>query len=671
MLVALAVAAALLILTALVPDRRIAAFATAGICGTAALADFGYLVAGAPLDALAVPLGLPGIGAILALDGLSAVFLLLMFVTGCAAALASVEDNPNHSYNATSPAFPVFLGGMALVLLAGDAFTLMTGFEAMSIASFVLVLTFDDEAGNRAASLLYLGMAVFSTVCLVPALILLAPKLPLGEAIQFAAMRVHPPEGWRAAVVLALVMLGAGAKAGLLPLHVWLPPAHSAAPAHVSAVMSGAMTKVAIYVLIRLLFDLCGPAQPMWWCAPLLIAGGLGAFLGGLRATMEPDIKSVLACSTIEHVSLIATAIGVAFAARASDLTPLAALAIGAALLHTLAHGTFKSLLFLSAGVVQAKAGTRALAYLGGLIHHMPRTTACAMIGAASLAALPPTSGFAGEWTLFQALFGAPRVGGLAFQVLICVVAALVALAAALAAVAAVRLIGVAFLGRPRSPRSAGASEAGPITFAAMAGLAALTSAIGLFPGPVMSLAGPAIRLLLPGGGDATRQGIFVLSPSAAMPGYVPLGVALLLAVIAGLGLMARRHFAKVGAELGGPPWDCGYTAPPQWLPFGNTAAQYGAASFSQPLRRMLGASILHAHEAVEMRQPGDTRPGSLTVTMRDPAAALLFGPLAAIRSWISVRAEGIQFLTVRRTLTIMFGSLVLFLALIALWEQA
>jgi formate hydrogenlyase subunit 3/multisubunit Na+/H+ antiporter MnhD subunit len=642
-----------------VGQPRIAALGTPGLCAVGTLLALTFLLAGAPEASLHLPFGLPGRGLWLGLDGLSGFLLLLLMLAGTASAVAALdEDSP------TAPFFPPFLGSMALTLLAADAFALLLGFELMSLASFALVLTRHRESETRSAALLYIGMAALGAACLVPAFGLLAPP---DFDLTFAAMRAHPPEGWRALAVLVLVLVGAGSKAGLAPLHVWLPPAHAAAPSHVSALMSGATTKVALYVAIRVLFDICGPAQPLWWSAALLVAGAAGAVLGGLRANIEHDLKSVLACSTIENLGLVAIGLGLAFAARAVDLPELAALALGGALLHAMAHGLFKTLLFIGAGAVQHGGGTRQLRLLGGLIHRMPVTTACVLAGAASLAALPPSSGFAGEWTLFQAVLGSPRVGGLGFQTMVAVVALLMALAVALAAAAAVRLVGVAFLGRPRSPRAAAADEVGRPTQAAMIALAALSGLIGLFPGAVLALASPALRLLT--GSDMSGRARLVLSPQLHAPGYWPLAVAVLLGLAAAFAVWLLRTRAVQGHRRG-PAWDCGFGTPPPWLPFGDPATQYGPASFSQPLRRMLGGAILHARERVDMPEPGETRPARLSVTSLDPAQAWLFDPVGRLRHRISVLADRMRVLTVRRTLSVMFTALVLFLICIGVLQQ-
>jgi formate hydrogenlyase subunit 3/multisubunit Na+/H+ antiporter MnhD subunit len=665
----LVVAALLLLaLVAAVAPRHRAPLAyrgTLALCVLGLLLDLTFLLGGAAPCSLALPFGLPGAGLSLGLDGLSAFFLLLVMLAATATATAALDAQGEPT--ASTPFFPAFVGAMALTLLAADGFALVLGLALMSLAAFALVLTYPHEAGTRAAALSGLGMAAFGAACLVPALALLAHPLPGGVDFRFAAMRAHPPEGWRAALVLVLVLLGTGSRAGLAPLHIWLPPTLAAAPAPVAALMAGVMTKVPLYVLVRVLFDLCGPAQPGWWATPLLLLGAAGAVLGGLSANLEGDIKRVLACTTVANVGLITIGLGMALAARAADLSPLAALALGGALLHTMAHGLFKTLLFLAAGAVQHGAGSRRLERLGGLIRGMPVTTASVLIGGASLAALPPSAGFAGVWTLFQAVLAAPRVGGLAMPMLVAVVAMLMALAVALAAAAAVRLVGVAFLGRPRSPRAAATAEAGRSTRAALIALAGLSGAIGLFPGAVLALAGPALRLLVSLGLEGR---IFVLriAPQADAPGYAAPAVAVLLGLALALVLWLGRTRAIAGHRVG-PAWDCGFGAPPPWLPFGDPLTQYSGASFGQPLRRALGA-LLAPRASVQASEPGDTSPARIEASFADPAAAWLLRPLARWRDRLCGLADAVQLLAVHRTLAVVFVVLVTFLAILALAGQ-
>jgi hydrogenase-4 component B len=630
--------------------------------GSAALSALGALLAvaclvgGGPPAALALPIGLPagvlaGGGVSLVLDPLAAFFLLILFVSATFCAVYAIDQHDAEDRRALA-GFPLFVATMALTVLAGDGFTLVLGFELMSLISWLMVLARHEDPVSRHAGLFYVGMALFGALCLIPALAFLAPSAH-GPDLHFAAMRAAPPEGWRAGVVLVLVLLGAGSKAGLAPLHPWLPLAHPAAPGHVSALMSGAMTKVALYVLIRLLFDVCGAAQPLWWGIPLLAMGAASALIGALRATAESDIKAVLASSTVENVGLVAIGIGLAMVARGADLPALATLALAGALLHALNHGVFKTLLFLCAGSAAHGAGTRALSRLGGLIHRMPVTTACVMVGAACLAGLPVFAGFAGEWLLLQAVLAAPRIGDLALQTLFTVLASVMALAIALAAVAAVRLVGVVFLGRPRTPRAAVADEAGRYGRGAMIGLALLAGLLGLLPGQALWLVDPVLRTLT-GLGMGDRAGWLMVSPSIETPGYAALPVLLLLALAAFGARLALRRFAARG-QTRGPAWAGGFAAPPAWLPFGDPVTQYGGASFAQPLARTLGHAVLGSAESSD-RLP-------------DPAETWVFRPLARARAVVSRAADAMQLLTIRRILMVMFVVLVLFLAVIAALE--
>ncbi len=648
---------------------RLAYWGSLALCGTGAVAVLIYLIGGARAGSILVPFGLAGQPSVLALDGVSGFFMLLLMLAGAAATAAALDDHnrgpgtEDGTDNATAPAFPIFLGGMALTLLAGDAFALLAGFEAMSLASFALVLTHHRQPPVRAAGLLYLGMASLSALCLIAALALLS-----AHGASFSAMRARPPEGVRAAFVLALVLIGAGAKAGLAPLHVWLPPAHAAAPGPVSALMSGAMTKMAIYVMIRLLFDLSGPAQPIWWALPLLAMGVGSAVLGAFRANIETDVKTILACSTIENVGLVVVGLGLAMAARAADLSALAGLALGASLLHAFGHGLFKTVLFLGAGAIQHATLTRKLQRLGGLASRMPITTGCMILAAASLAGLPPSAGFASEWMLLQTVLGAVRLGGLGLQIMICVLAAGVVLAMALAASAAVRLIGVALLGRPRSAEAATAAEAGPPLRWAVLSLSCLVLMIGLFPGAVLDLAEPALRLLATGT-MAERAGFMSITPTAEAPGYTAIAVLALLG-LAGFAVMAVLRARAVAGHRTGPAWDCGLGAPPPWLPFGDPRLQYAGGSFAQPLRRVLGGTLLATTATLDMPPPGDPRPATYHETETDPAETALFQPTARLRTELTRFADRMQFLTVRQILTVMFGLLIGLLAFVALVEQ-
>ena len=619
--------------------------------------------------ATSLPLGTPFGPMLVALDGLSAWFLLLLGLAGAPAslyALAHERAAPPRSL----AALPLFLAGMALTLLAADGLTLLLGFEAMSLASWALVASDHAKPENRRAARLYLAFAALGAACLIPALGLLAGP---GGALGFEAIRQTPPEGWRAGLILALVLAGAGSKAGLVPLHAWLPLAHPAAPTHISALMSAAMTKVALYVVARLLLDLGGPAQPLWWGVPLVMLGAASALLGALRANLEEDGKTLLACSTIENIGLIAIGLGLAACFRAADLGALAALAAGAALLHALHHAVFKTLLFLGLGEAAQGGGSRHLDRLGGLIHAMPWTAACVLVGAGAAASLPPLSGFASEWLLLQALLQAWRVGDLAFQLLLLGAAATAALAAALAAAAMVRMFGLVFLGRPRTPRVLGATEGGWLPRAALLVPAGLTVLLGLLPGPMLALGAEAQQILI-GAAMGDRAGPLSISVGDGAARYWPLGLALLLGLCGAAvwyAVKQRAPQAVRGEPARGPAWDCGFAAPPPHLPFGDPLTQPSAAGLGQPLRRMLGTTMLGARESVTMPPPGDPAAARIEAGFRDPAFALLLRPLAALRDTVAAQAERLRGLSIRQALMLPFGTLVALLALVAWLERA
>jgi formate hydrogenlyase subunit 3/multisubunit Na+/H+ antiporter MnhD subunit len=552
---------------------------------------------------------------------------------------------------------------MAAVLLAADGFSLLLGFETMSLASWGLIAARHPRGPGRRTARLYLGFALFSGVCLAAGFALLA-----AGSLGFAAIRSAPPEGWVAGAVLVFVLLGAGSKIGLVPFHVWLPLAHPAAATPVSALMSGAMVKVALYVMLRMLMDLCGPAQPLWWGLPLMAAGAATALVGALRANIERDIKAALACSTLENMGLMVLALGLALTFRGADLRPLAALALGAVLLHAMNHAGFKALLFLCAGAVQSLAGSRDPDRLGGLIHRMPWVAGCAMLGAASAAALPPFSGFASEWLLLQSLIQGWRVAEMSVQLLAAAVLAVAGMAIGLAAAAMVRFVGLVFLGRPRAPRTAGATDVTGLMRTALLMPAVACAALAGLAAPMLALAGGAIRLLL---GENARAPVAGLDLALAEVGarYTPWAVAALLLAVAGLTALAVRHRSRQEPARG-PAWDCGFMPPPAHLPFGNPLSQVSAAGLGQPIRRSLGSIALALRERHEEAAPGSPLPATLRVDAGDRGFTQMLYPLARARRAISREAESLRNLTLRTFLAIGFGTLILLLALVAWLER-
>ncbi len=602
-----------------------------------------------PVETIALPFGAPGLTLTASLDGLSAYFLLLVFIVA-AASLFAARDY----VIASGPLLYAFVAGMVITLIAGDGFGMFFGFETMAAASWLLILAGDDTHTQQAGR-------VTMTMAMIGALALLAAQAAgFGLAGSFADWRAAPPTGERAVMLLVLALIGVGSKAGLPPFNAWLPMAHTAAPAPVSAIMSGAMTKVALYVLIRLLFDLAGPNQPLWWGVPLLLLGAIAAVYGALRANFETDIKFVLAASTIENVGVIAAAIGLAMIAQSANMQVLGAVALGAALLHALSHGVVKCLMFLSAGYVDHEAGGRRLDRLGGLIHFMPTTALCAILGAGSLAALPPTAGFASLWLLFQSLLTAPRLGSFLLQIMLPLAALLLAIGGALALASMIRLIGVAFLGRPRAVRTAGAHETSWPSQLLLVGLAALAALIGIFPALPLYLAGSALHTLTGVNLDASTS-LFGIGALANGSFYAALPIALILAAI----IVAVRLLSaiKPPSERRARIWDNGYRAPPVFQPFGDTVTQYGAASLSEPLGRTLAVPLLNWQIT--------TAESHFSISWHDPFLRFIHPPILRARDWLADRAEPIQRLTIRRTLGLMMAALVILLAVVAWLEQS
>lgn len=612
----------------------------------------------APTGGLVLPLGIPWIGANLRLDALSAVFLFVVNLGGAAASLYGLGyGRHDHAPERVLPFFPAFLAGMNLVPLAGDAYTFLLAWEFMSLASWALVVSHDKEAGNVQAGLVYILMASFGTLALMLAFGLLAA----GGGFTFEAMRASPPTGWAGAIVLALTLLGAGSKAGLVPLHVWLPLAHPAAPSHVSALMSGVMTKVAVYGFIRIVFDLAGPPA-WWWGLPVIAAGAVAGVVGVLQALLQSDTKRVLAFSTIENIGLIFVGLGLALAFQAAGFGGAAALAFTAALFHVFNHAAMKSLLFFGAGAVLTATGSRVMDRLGGLIHRMPVTSVVMLIGAAAISALPPLNGFASEWLVFQAILLSPELPAWGLKLLVPAAGALLALAAALAAACFVRLYGIVFLGRPRSDEAANAHEVDAFSRAAMIALAAICVLAGLFPGLVIDRLQPAVTALvgvtMPAQGEVAWLSIVPVAESRSS--YNGLLVFLFIAASALLAALVIHRLAT-GAVRRAPPWDCGF-------PNADPVTQYSAGSFAQPIRRVFARSLFAARERVEMPPPGSLAPARIEVTARDPAWAFLFLPLAGLVETISTRANRLQYLTIRQYLALVFGALVLLLLVLALW---
>ena len=611
-------------------------------------------------DALVLPVGLPWLGAHFRLDRLGAVFLALIDLGGTGASLYAIgygrhEPAPRR----VLPFFPAFIAGMNLVVVADDAYTFLFAWELMSLASWALVMADHRSADSQRAGIVYLLMATFSALTLLLAFGLLAA--PQG-GYAFADMRAGALPPGRAALVLTLALIGAGSKAGLMPLHAWLPLAHPAAPSHVSALMSGVMTKVAIYAFIRIVFDLLGPTT-WWWAVPVLTAGGTAATLGVLHALMERDLKRLLAYSTIENVGIVFIGLGLALAFRANAMPAAAALALTAALFHAFNHMLFKSVLFFGAGSVLVATGERNIERLGGLTRVMPVSAACVLIACMAISALPPLNGFASEWLTFQTILVSPALPQWGLRLLVPAVGTLLALAAALAAACFVRAYGIAWLGRPRSACVERARETDRFSLAAMAGFAALCVLAGLFPGLVIDALSPAVQLLV-GGRLPSESGLPWLSiePSADRnTSYNALRVFVFIVGAATTGWVAV-HRLGTSAVRRAQLWDCGY-------PGLGPASEYSAAGYAQPIRRVFGPLAFRSSETVMMPPPGDLSPARIRKHLHDQAWELLYLPLCDAVLALAELFNRFQFLTIRRYLSFVFLALVGLLLALTLWQ--
>jgi formate hydrogenlyase subunit 3/multisubunit Na+/H+ antiporter MnhD subunit len=614
---------------------------------------------GATPSTVELPIGLPFVGAHFRLDALAVFFLIIVNLAGGLASLYAVghgqaEVEPERIL----PFFPAFLAGMNLVVMADDAFSFLLAWEFMSLTSWALVIAEHHQSENTRAATIYLVMASFGTLALLLAFGLMAG--PTGS-YTFPQMRLAEHSDIVRATIFVLFLAGAGSKAGLVPLHVWLPLAHPAAPSHVSALMSGAMTKVATYALVRLCFDWL-PPPAVWWSIVILVAGSVTALTGVLNALTERDLKRLLAFSTVENIGIIFVGLGLALAFEANGIDWAAALALTATLFHCLNHSLFKSLLFFGAGAVAHATGLRDIERLGGLIHKMPRTSFVFLGGCLAIAALPPLNGFASEWLLLQAILKSPQLPQWSLKLFAPAAGVALALATALSANCFVRAFGITFLGRPRSEAAARATETDRWSLAAMFALLSLCLVAGILPGLVIDALSIIIRALV---GDR-------LPPQMAMPwlSVVPIAEGkssynglLVFSFIVISTTLAVQMIHRFGSHAlrRGPAWDCGY-------PEQSVATQYTADSFAQPIRRVLGDLANEIVEKLDMPAPDDGRPARFEIAVTDRIWNVLYAPIITSIRVISRELNRLQFLTIRNYLSLVFAALVGLLCLVAIW---
>jgi len=579
-------------------------------------------------------IGLPDLPFHLRLDNLNAVFALLLGFASAGISIYSAgyfRKGEGAAPGLLCLEYHLFLASMLMVLLADDGYSFMVAWESMALSSFFLVTTDHRHEEIRRAGYLYLLIAHVGAIA-----ILLSFGVMTGGAgdYTFAAMRTQHLSPFWASVAYLLALFGFGAKAGLVPVHVWLPEAHPAAPSPVSAMMSGVMLKTAIYGLLRVSFDLVG-STIWWWGVAAMAVGLVTALFGVLYSTVQSDMKRLLAYSSIENIGLLAVGIGLALIFHTYRMDALAALAMTAVFYHCLAHAGFKSLLFLCTGSVLHATHERSLGKLGGLIHRMPWVAWLALAGVIAGSGLPPLSGFVSEWLLLQGFLFSPGLPHPWLNMIVPVAAALVALVAALAGFAMVKFYGIVFLGQMREPGLKDAQDAGVLERIGLVWLAVITLLLGVLPSTVITLIDAATRQLL-GTGLAERMadhGWWMLAPiSADRASYQPLVflVTIVLSVLIGRQLVRRFYHGRLRRTQA---WDCGY-----W--FQSPRAQDTAEGFSQPIRRIFGPAFRMERHIPSIR---DEQP-IYSVKVEDHFWYWLYLPVARLVDAISgliVRVQG------------------------------
>ena len=537
-------------------------------------------------------LGLPDLPFHLRLDSLSAFFLFILgsATFGISLYATGYFRNEEKHIGTLCLEYHVFLAAMTFVLLADDAFLFMVSWEAMALSSYFLVTTDHKIPEIRRAGFIYLLMAH------VGAISILLYFGSMGGDYGFDAMRKTHLSGMQATFAFLLAFFGFGAKAGMLPLHVWLPEAHPAAPSPVSALMSGVMLKTAVYGLLRVLFDLLH--MQVWWWGVVILATGLStALFGAVFSAVQSDMKRLLAYSSVENIGIIFVGIGLTVIFKAYAMNSLAALALVATLYHCLNHAFFKSLLFLCTGSVLHATGERNLGKLGGLIHKMPWVAWTALIGSLAIAGLPPLNGFVSEWLLLQAFLFTPGLPHSYLNMLIPVAAAALVLTGAAAGYVMVKFYGIIFLGQPREEKLREAKSSGKWERAGFLWLAAGCVLLGLVPFFVIDhLAG--VSNFLVGASLENRDWLFLAPISSERASYSPLLFLIVTLSAIGLAFIAVRRFyhGRVRREI---PWNCGY---PVW----NARMQDTSEGFGQPIRQIFDPFFKVGRE---LPSPFDSKP--------------------------------------------------------------
>ncbi len=649
-------------LTLVAPSARAArvltALGTAIGCSAGLAAALMVLLSGEPASATFPHLVAAAGGIAITVDRLGALFLALVSSIGLLAAIYgasyTAEYDGRRSLRAFGVMFSGFLLGMALVPCAGNVFTFLLAWELMAVTSYFLVMTESDDADAREAGLWYAAMTHLGLVLLLPMFLLLAPS---PGATTFADLRTSaaglPPAIRNTGFLLALTAFGS--KAGIMPLHVWLPRAHPAAPSHVSALMSGVMIKLGIYGFLRVGADILG-AGPAWWGGAVLLAGSITALGGVLYALADNDLKRLLAYSSVENTGIILLGIGAGLVLRSYGLEPLAVAGFTAALLHIVNHACFKALLFFGAGSVLQQAHTRSMERMGGLVKGMPQTALFFLVGSAAAAALPPLNGFASEWMVFQALLSGGRIPPPGGAIGTPLAVGVLALTSGLAAACFVKAFGISFLAMPRSDAAARARDPHWSARAVMGALAAGCVLLGLLAPRIAGVVSPAIDTANAAAGSAGTARVWLIAPGGLAQAS-PLLVAVLLFAVAAIAMAAvrARGFHLRYADT----WGCGRLRQTPRM-------EYTASAFAEPLRRVF-SELYRPTEDLSISVHPESRYFLRSITYASAVVpwfeTALYEPLVRAVREVATRVRRLQAGSIHLYLLYVTGALIVTLA--------
>ncbi len=597
------------------------------------------------------------------IDGLAAWFMLVISIGVFAASLYGygyVKRERGIRSGVFGFFYTVFIASLYTVVVANNGVFFLIAWEIMSLASYFLIVHEDREGSNVRAGLLYLLMTQAGTAFLMFAILLAG-----WHAGSFDFDVIRGFEAWSPLVhhaILASALVGLGIKAGIVPLHVWLPEAHPAAPSHVSALLSGVMLKMAIFMMVRFFFDFLGLPTEIWWGVVILVLGASSALLGVLYALSEHDLKRLLAYHSVENIGIILLGVGCAAVAVGSGRDALAQVALTAALFHTLNHAIFKGLLFMGAGSVVQTTHTRNMERYGGLIRILPGTAFLFLVGSLAISGLPPLNGFASELLTFQALLGGVATSALYLKALFIIAIGLLALTSGLAAACFVKAVGMTFLARPRTPLSdiGTSSKESTSMLAGMGTLALLTLLFGIFASGMIGVAQNVLTALFARGDPFTvvREGVAVAG-GLSVPAFAELAI-LLISFVTISYMVVRTAFGR-RKETIGRVWACG--APMESHAFAGESerAEITSTSFARTLM-VVFRTLVPSVEQCE-REPFQGRQRErLDVHMLDVWRVYVYTPLEQVVAFLARGVRVVQSGNVNMYLLYVFMTLCLLL---------